>query len=136
MIDLEKANHTNRELELMLAGVKPLAMFYDEISCLPDESIIPEAKFLPHVESGQFVRSETLVTGSYIEKLGRNAEVKYVFYAPRNEVWRINAIKLLVEQWYKTDEWNQTCTRLESALLGYTDEEIDAWCEKNFPRAL
>jgi len=45
VVDLKAANHTNRELELMLAGKKPLAWFYDEISVLPHEKIIPEARF-------------------------------------------------------------------------------------------
>jgi len=42
--------HDDRELELMLAGRKPLAMFTE---VLPLESgLIPEADFAPHVASG------------------------------------------------------------------------------------
>jgi hypothetical protein len=69
MIDLRAANHTNRELELMLAGKKPLAWFYDEISCLPNEAIIPEKRFEPHVDSGAFVRAEALFEGEYLPHL-------------------------------------------------------------------
>jgi hypothetical protein len=54
MIDLQAANHTNRELELMLAGRKPLAWFYGEISGLPNEGIIPESRFGPHAPSPQY----------------------------------------------------------------------------------
>jgi len=132
MIDLDKANHTNRELEMMLAGEKPLAMFYDEISFLPDEEIVPEKRFSAYVQNGEFVRGETLVAGSYSEKLDRETKIKYVFFALKDEAWRIDAMTLLVEQWYKTNQWNETCERIESALLGYTDEEIDAWCKKSF----
>lgn len=47
MIDLIAANHTGRELTLMRSGKKPLAMFYAEISALPDENLIPELAFSP-----------------------------------------------------------------------------------------
>ena len=132
MIDLKTANHTNRELELMLAGKKPLAMFSEEISFLPDEEFIPEERFSAYVKTGEFVRGETLVAGPYSEKLDRETEIKYVFFALKDEAWRIDAMAILVEQWAKTNEWNETCERIESALLGYTDEEIDAWCKKSF----
>jgi len=41
---------------------------------------------------------------------------------------------LLKEQHAKTNLWNETCERIESALLGYTDEEIEAWCKKSFTK--
>ena len=136
MIDLDEVNHTNRELELMLAGKKPLAMFYEEISLLPDEEFIPEAKFAAHVNNGDFVRAETVVAGPYSEKLGRETEIKYVLFALKNDAWRIQAMILLLEQWAISNQWNETCERVMSALLGYSREEIDAWCNKRFPTAL
>ena len=48
--------HTGRELELMLSGVKPLSMFYDDPNELPDERIIPELEFDTQVASGMFVK--------------------------------------------------------------------------------
>jgi hypothetical protein len=57
------STHTGRELELMLAGDKPLAMFCAEISELPEELFIPEAAFAVHVKSGRFVRRELIVEG-------------------------------------------------------------------------
>lgn len=109
-------------------------MFYDEMSFLPDEEIVPEKRFSSYVQNGDFVRGETLVAGPYSEKLDRDTEIKYVFFALKDEAWRIDAMILLVEQWAKTNEWNETCERIESALLGYSDEEIDAWCKKSITR--
>lgn len=132
MIDLSAANHTDRELELMLDGKKPLAMFYEDLSFLPDEELIPENKFAPHVASGKIVRCETLIRGVFSPRLGRETQIKYVLFALTEEEWRINAMLLLKEQHQKTLEWNETCERIESSLLGYTEEETDAWCKRNF----
>ncbi len=134
MIDLVSANHENRELELMLAGRKPLAMFYEVLSLLPEEEFIPEEKFSPYVASGQFVRGESDIAGPYSQKLGRETKIKYVLFALKEEEWRINAMLLLKKQHARTLAWNETCERIESALLGYTDEEIDTWCRKAFPK--
>ncbi len=134
MIDLEAVNHTNRELELMLVGRKPLAVFSEELSFLPDEEFIPEEKFSPYVASGQFVRRETVVAGPYSQKLGRETKFKNVLFALKGEEWRINVMLLLKEQLFKTGAWNETCERVECYLLGYTDEETNAWCKKAFPK--
>ncbi|MDO5652821.1 MAG: hypothetical protein Q4G39_01810 [Brachymonas sp.] len=78
MVDLQAANHTNRELALMLAGTKPLAFFCDEISVLPDEIIIPEAEFAPYVQQGRFVRAEAVFADEFLPSLGRVAQIQYV----------------------------------------------------------
>lgn len=83
MIDLAAANHTNRELDLMLAGKKPLAMFYGEISSLPHDEIVPESKFAPYVNVGRFVRGEQTYEGDFHIALRRNENIKYVFFAFR-----------------------------------------------------
>ena len=134
MIDLAAVNHTNRELELMLAGRKPLAIFFEEMSLLPDEEIIPEKRFLPYVANGTFTRGETVVSGPFSHKLNRNTQIKIVLFARAEEDWRINAMILLKQQHAKTMVWNETCERIESALLGYSEEEIDAWCQKSFAK--
>ena len=135
MIDLSAANHTNRELELMLAGVKPLAMFHDETSVLPHEEIIPEGKFAPYVNNGLFVRGEETYTGDFHPGLNRNVQIKYVFFALAREAWRIPAISLLLRVRYLMNSWqSEEVERMESFLLGYTAEEIDAWCNHRFPR--
>jgi hypothetical protein len=129
MIDLEASNHTGRELELMLAGKKPLAMFYAEVSELPWEELIPEKAFSPYVQEGRFVRVETDYPGGYVEALGRQARFKYVFFAPFEEVWRIRAIMLLKQSFQESNgPWNEALERIECSLLGYSKEETDAWC--------
>lgn len=135
MIDLEAANHTNRELELMLAGRKPLAMFYDEVSVLPHEDIIPEERFSPHVVRGLLVRGEETYTGRFHAPLNRNEKIKYVFFALAEEAWRIPAISLLLRIRYQTGNWqSEEFERMEACLLGYTDEEVNAWCDHRFRR--
>jgi len=135
MIDLQAANHTNRELELMLAGKKPLAVFYDEVSCLPHEEIIPEARFAPYVRSGRFVRGEETYIGEYHTGLGREMKIQYVFFALTEEAWRIPALALLLRVRYRMNSHHsEEVERMESALLGYTEEEVDAWCDHRFRR--
>lgn len=128
MIDLAAANHTGRELELMLAGKKPLAMFYAEIGELPHEELIPEERFAPYVNSGEFVRGETILEGAYHPIWKRNVKVKYVFFALKNEAWRIPAMMLVRTTQLKTTAPDITCERLTGTLLGYTEAEIDAHC--------
>ena len=129
MVNLVTAYHTGRELPLMLGGTKPLAMFYAEISELPNESLIPEQSFSPYVGTGQFVRGETTLQSGFAESLGRNAQIKYVFFAHAAETWRISAIILLKESFLKSRcQWNEALERIEGTLLGYSDEEISARC--------
>lgn len=80
-IDLIAANHTGRELALMLAGSKPLAVFHYDISCLPNEEIVPEAAFQPYVASGKFVRHEVTFSHGFDTRMGRESLVKYVLFA-------------------------------------------------------
>ena len=134
MIDIGAANHTNCELELMLSGRKPLAIFYALTSELPNEELIPEEQFAPHVANGKFVRSEAEIHDLPNDGSNQGKNIKFVFFATKDEDWRIKAMLLLKEQHAKTNLWNETCERTESALLGYTDEEIEAWCKKAFTK--
>ena len=132
MIDLDSANHTNRELELMLEGKKPLAIFCDEITSLPHEEIIPEERFRPHVEAGLFVRGEKTFNGGFHPGLGRDAQIKYVLFALVAEAWRIPAFILVHGVSMSSPRHTEEVERIESALLGYTEEEIDGWCRHLF----
>jgi hypothetical protein len=130
VIDLAAANHTGRELELMLAGKKPLAMFYGEIGELPHEELIPEGQFAPYLNGGEFVRGETILEGAFHPIWKRNVRVKYVFFALKNEAWRIPAMILVLTARRKAEAPDLTSERLIGALLGYTEAEIDAQCEQ------
>jgi hypothetical protein len=134
MIDLAAASHTNRELELMLDRRKPLAVFYDEISCLPNDEIIPEERFRPYVEEGLFVRAETILNFGFDASLGRDMQVKYVFFSLSTEAWRIPAFILVKTVALQTQRNSEEMERLESMLLGYTQEEVDAWCNHMYRR--
>ncbi len=130
MLDLIAANHTGRELALMLDGKKPLAMFYAEVAELPNEVLIPEQAFAPHLMSGAIVRADITLESGYSASLGRNAHIRYVFFALAQQTWRISAMSLLRESFAKSHcPWNEALERIEGSLLGYTDEEITTRCE-------
>lgn len=134
MVDLKAANHTNRELDLMLKGTKPLAIFGDDLSVYPDDEIFPESKFLPYVLSGQFVHHSMVIEGEFMPALGRKIHSKYLFYALAEHAWRIPAMVQLIQIRNRTPVMWQSegLERYESSLSGYTDEEVDAWCNHRF----
>jgi hypothetical protein len=131
VLDLAAANHTGRELDLMLAGRKPLAMFYAEVGELPHEELIPERRFAPYVEAGRFVRGETTLEGAYHPRWKRNVVVTYLFYALKAEAWRIPAMIVVLNQQLKVPMPNEAMDRITGALLGYTEQEIDAYCARS-----
>src|SRR6266851_4421858 len=85
--------HEDRELELMLSGKKPLAMF-TELSPV-ETGLIPEAEFAPYVSSGHFVMREVLEPTDDVQGLPRGVSVRRVLYALPEEVWRIEAMLLV-----------------------------------------
>jgi hypothetical protein len=118
--------HTRRELALMLAGTKPLAVFKDLYPLTV--GIIPERLFEPHVLSGRFVKrtvsSRPALPGlpwSYV-----------VLYARPGEEWRIDAYLLLWNTAAKTS-WNEGFERIEGTLLGYEEWQNDEFLRR-FPR--
>jgi hypothetical protein len=78
--------HEGRELELMLAGKKPLAYFSELTRAVHFEW--PDVKFDPYVRSGEIVKRDYLM----IETIaGRQEEVRWVFFALPDQDWRIDA---------------------------------------------
>ncbi|BCE00333.1 hypothetical protein [Marinicellulosiphila megalodicopiae] len=130
MFNVSYQIHTNIELELMLEGKKPLAMFGEDISCLPNEQIIPEEKFAPYVETGLFVRVEEIVEGIFSEVLNRPTKIKYVLFAVKDQQWRATMMLQLHKEFQKTKQWNETCEGLEGFLLGYSEIEQDEWRQR------
>ncbi len=112
--------HTDRELELMLAGSKPLAHFYDVHPEEPSEDIIPAEAFAPYVAEGRFL------TRAYVELSNRappkgNEHIRgtlHVFYARASEEWRIDAY-ILMQATSAKSGWSEGFERLQGALLGY-----------------
>jgi hypothetical protein len=62
--------------------------------------------------------------------------VRYVFYALRNEAWRIPAMILVLHQQLKVPGPSEAIDRITGALLGYTDEQNDAYCASYKQRAI
>jgi hypothetical protein len=126
--------HEGRELELMLAGLKPLAMF-DEIIILhgsppPEYELkrVPEADFAPFVANGTLVRREIdAVLKSTWDPDGKFL-LQHVFFALPAHAWRIDAMIFLLEEYLKLESsWDATMERLIGRLLGYSDGEIGSF---------
>lgn len=124
--------HEDRELALMLAGKKPLAMFV-EISPI-ETGLIPEAKFAPFVEAGRLVMREVFEPTSSVPGHPEKLFMRRVLYAQPEEVWRINAMILVCEVVSTLKRWDEGLERVTGKLLGYSDQEIDTFIEKVIPK--
>jgi hypothetical protein len=116
--------HTNRELVMMLAGMKPLAAFVSESNA--DDEFIPERMFDPYVKSGRFLKHEHVE--SRVGRGGREFKLRRVLYAQPDQQWRIPAYLLLWKTSAKSG-WNEGFERMEGSLLGYEDWQNDAYIE-------
>ncbi len=119
--DLPYRLHTGRELRLMLAGVKPLAVFSDVLEDDPSPWCFPEDVFDPHVHDGTFVKRD-------IVELGDEA-VRVLLYALAAEAWRIDAYVML-RQVALREGWNDALRRMEGELLGYASWQNDVHLER------
>ena len=111
-----------RELELMLAGTKPAAMFGEAIQF---RDIIPEEDFAPHVAAGRIIKREYY----WDDKESGHSFVE-IYYALPGEEWRIDALhelNLVVQN--KLRPWTNDEEISTGRLLGYTDDEINAFLE-------
>lgn len=115
--------HEGRECELMLAGLKPLAMFSDaDTHC----HHFPEAEFAPHVAIGRILKWEET-----IDIPDEAISIRCLYYALPNEAWRIakaHAIKKALFQGLckPTEEDDVALGR----LLGYSEEDIQAFLRR------
>jgi hypothetical protein len=118
--------HEGRELDLMLSGEKPLAMFCDIV---PSAYTWPDARFEPHVSSGRLVQKEMLT-----ETPDGRYTVRHLYYALPHEAWRIDEAHALALMHFETwcDEAADVCAQL-GRLLGYREDDIRrfiAWVEQ------
>jgi len=122
--------HTGRELEFMLTRGKPLAPFSVIYPPEPDESIIPQRAFAPHVANGTFETCAfvRLHTGPPPERAPQMRGALHIFYALPRETWRIDAFIALLNA-TERDGWSEDFERREGTLLGYTSAENDAHIE-------
>lgn len=115
--------HTNRELELMLAGKKPLAMFvHDRVEGFEKSDALAGQDFDTHVRNG--ILLEKCHRTQDLTPDGRTIEVDHYLYALRGHEWRIEAYLELLERRHRGG-WNPHLEWLEGMLLGYTDEQND-----------
>jgi hypothetical protein len=110
--------HTNRELAMMLAGTKPLAMFYENV---PADGVwtIPEDLFELHVASGRFVQRDLVWLDKRLPPGVKG--IRYVFYSLAVEAWRIDAFIALKTAAALSGYGSETLERLEGALFGYAE---------------
>jgi hypothetical protein len=121
--------HTNRELALMIAGSKPLAVFCDPHPVPPEERFAPEQVFEPHVLAGRIVKRIHIVPARQNSRLQRpNLGTRFVLYALPEETWRIEAY-LLMRKTAEQCGWSEGFERMEGSLLGYEDWQNDAHIE-------
>lgn len=118
--------HEGRELELMLAGKKPLAMFNDD---WPEEMETPETVFDSYLDEGRFMKDETFVPLPAF----RDGQLRYYFYALPGEEWRIARMieilkKIFVDHFPTTPELEMETGQ----LLGYDEADIAVFVELIF----
>lgn len=125
--------HTNRELEFMLKGIKPLAYFHDMI--FDDHDMWESDKEFEHqVELGTFVKHEVRELCEPYTFNGHLIKGEWTrFYALKNEAWRIPAF-ILLKKILRKHGWSDALERMEGSLLGYTDEQNDEYLEKRHQR--
>ncbi|KAA5606457.1 hemin receptor [Roseospira marina] len=122
--------HEGRELDLMLSGEKPLALFCDVV---PSAFDWPDAQFAPHVAAGRIVAREFWTDGP-----DDAHRVRHLYYAQPDEAWRIERAHALVTASF--DSWGPeaaaACADL-GRLLGYREADIQAfldWSDRNVGR--
>lgn len=115
--------HTNRELGLMLAGTKPLAMFVDGEGRFPEVLLRYFRLFDRHVASGCLIRRDHFSRWSPAYVSHR------VLFALPSEAWRIDAMIELKE----SPDWTPDHERREGELLGYEDWMNDHWLGLAYP---
>ena len=115
--------HEGRELELMLAGKKKIAMFHDVLISGEDipEEIIPERAFAPYVKNGSIVRIQ-----KDLKYKGQPETIRYVFFVTPGEEWRVYTHlwiteETLVARHRKQDTADES---IIGRLLDYSEEDI------------
>lgn len=116
--------HTNRELGLMLKGIKPLAIFSyidgHEVDCVMRYLRM----FDRYVEAGRFTRREKVST---LQQMDGRAHHQ-IFYTLPGEEWRADAILDLLAT---PGAWSNERERRYGTLLGYEDWQNDLWLSRH-----
>jgi hypothetical protein len=119
--------HTNRELGLMLRGIKPLAYFMYTVGTEPDICIRYWRMFDKHVALGRLIKRRV------VEPVPAQAhmETYRLFYTLPGHEWRIDAMLMLLSE---PGAWSHERERRFGELLGYEDWQNDYWIARLPPR--
>ena len=110
--------HNDRELELMLAGTKPMAMFSDALHV---SDYFPDADFAPHVTAGTIIRVEEIIPRPPFE-------MRYLFFALPGEEWRIEEALIMSRNLCAGTVIDHDADSARMGeLLGYASEDIDTF---------
>ncbi|WP_336081727.1 hypothetical protein [Thalassospira sp. CH_XMU1448-2] len=110
--------HEGRELELMLADSKPMAMFSDALNV---SDYFPDADFAPHVAAGTIIRVEEIIPRPPFE-------MRYLFFALPGEEWRIEEALIMSRNLCAgTVEDHEADSARMGKLLGYSLEDISVF---------
>jgi hypothetical protein len=120
--------HTGRELAMMLAQQKPLAVFCDAYPSVATFEVIPERAFEPHVAAGRIIKREAIFHSAPRSSGGRSRDSRFVLYSLPDQKWRIDAYLLLHTISLKSG-WNEGFERMQGTLLGYEEWQNDVFIE-------
>lgn len=112
--------HTNRELGLMLRGIKPLAYFMEIVGREPGICVRYWRMFDRHVALGRLIRREVIEACPGLPKL----EYRMLFYALPGHEWRADAMLSLLNE---AGDWSDDRERRFGELLGYEGWQMDYW---------
>jgi hypothetical protein len=124
--DLPYKLHTNRELSMMLAGLKPLAYFSEQYPVDSARQILGLDRFASHVKSGRFLMREYTLLRNHSKESANSLYV--VLLALPQESWRIDAF-ILLQTTAETTDWNEGFERMMGSLLGYEEWQNDAFIQ-------
>lgn len=114
--------HEGKELELMLAGEKSLAMFHDLVPAGGEiaEGVIPERAFAPHVAAGAIKRFAVDITNA------KNGDViRYVCFTLPGQEWRAEFLLWMNQEFYAGRlNHSPAHDELIGKLLGYGAADI------------
>jgi hypothetical protein len=117
--------HTNRELGLMLRGVKPLALFSYTDGYEADCVLRYLRMFDRHVATGRFSKRETKRP---FQKMPGHYHHSFLYTLPSEE-WRATAMLDLLAT---PGAWSNERERQYGSLLGYEEWQNDVWLDR-FP---
>jgi hypothetical protein len=118
--------HEGRELELMMSGLKPLAMFSEPIP--PDFDYFDEEQFDLLVAQGRLVKSVTFENSGIPNH--QDKQFRRVLYALPDQEWRIGAFLALVKIQNAFRLGLSPCLeRLIGLLLGYESADIESYLD-------